>query len=239
MKHFLTLMLLVCGVTCVFAQKPEVFIKEMTGTVELKMPGSEKWVTAKQGDRIQEATVVSTGFKSTVILSIGNSTLLVRALTRMSLESLMNQDQTDTINLGLTTGRVRADVKPPAGSKTNFSVQSPSATASVRGTVFDLDTTTVRVIEGKVSFQPAGDLAQRPVMVSAGQESWVDTDSGQIVTPMAAAETNLALPALPGQNAISGVHSGTRPAAENSGEGNLVIEVKVGPSRGISNAETK
>jgi len=236
MKHFFVLMLLVCGVTLVFAEKPQVFIREMTGTVELKTPGSEKWVAAKQGDRIQEATIISTGFKSTAMLSIGNSTLLVRALTRMTLEALMNQDETDTINVGLSAGRVRADIKPPAGSKTNFSVQTPSATASVRGTVFDLSTATVRVIEGRVSFRPAGDLAQRPVMVGAGQQSWVDTDSGQVVTPIAAAETSLALPALPGQNAPSGVHSGIRP--ENPGDGNLVIEVKLGPPKGTS-AKTK
>lgn len=202
MKHFLTLMLLVCGVTCVFAQKPEAFIKEMTGTVELKTPGSAKWIAAKQGDRIQEATVISTGFKSTAMLSIGNSTLMIRALTRMSLDELKNRNETDTINVGLSTGRVRADIKPPAGGKADVSVQSPSATASVRGTVFELDTASVRVIEGTVGFRPAGGLAQRPVMVGAGQQSWIDTDSGQAVTPAAAAETSLALPALPGQNAI-------------------------------------
>jgi len=196
MKQFFVLMLLVSGVTLVFAEKPQAFIREMTGTVELKAPGSEKWVTAKQGDRIQEATIISTGFKSTAMLSIGNSTLLVRALTRMSLEALMNQDKTDTIDIGLTTGRVRVDVKPPAGTKTDFSIKSPTATASVRGTVFELGTGELRVIEGKVGFQPAGDLAQHPVMVEAGQQAWVDPDTGQIVTPMDAAEASLALPDL-------------------------------------------
>jgi len=191
MKQFFVLMLLVCGVTLVFAEKPQAFIREMTGTVELKAPGSERWVSAKQGDRIQEATIISTGFKSTAMLSIGNSTLLVRALTRMSLESLMNQDKTDTIDIGLTTGRVRVDVKPPAGTKTDFSIKSPTATASVRGTVFEFGPGELRVIEGKVSFQPAGDLAQHPVMVEAGQQSWIDSDTGQTVTPLDAAEIDL------------------------------------------------
>jgi len=224
MKHFFVLMLLVCGATLVFAQKPEAFIREITGTVELKMPGSEKWVAAKQGDRIQEATTISTGFKSMAMLSIGNSTLLVRALTRMSLEALMSQDQTDTINLGLTTGRVRADVKPPAGSKINFSVQSPSATASVRGTVFDLNIVAIRVIEGTVSFQPPGDSAQRPVMVGAGQQSWVDTDTGQILTPIAAAEASLLLPDLYGSRHRSSRRKLLRrPDSPAFGTGNIDI----------------
>jgi len=201
MKHALAVLLFVCGVTLVFADKPEAVIREITGTVEIKTPGSANWIPAQQGDRIKEATIISTGFKSTAILSIGHSTLLVRALTRMSLEAFMNQDETDTVNVGLSTGRVRADVKPPAGAKTNFSVKTPSATASVRGTVFDLDTQTLQVTEGKVSFQPSGDTAQRPVIVGAGQQSWVDTDSGQVVTPLEAAESNMALPALPGHHA--------------------------------------
>ena len=224
-------MLLVCGVMPAFAEKPQAFIQEMTGTVELQTAGSTKWVPAKQGDRIQEATIISTGFKSTAMLSIGNSTMLVRALTRMSLEALMNQDETDTINVGLSTGRIRADVKPPAGSKTNFSVQTPSATASVRGTVFDLDTAAVHVIEGKVSFQPAGDLAQRPVMVGAGQQSWVDTQSGQALTPAAAAESNMVLPALPGQNAAASSGSASGGGTPDNSHGNLVITVELTPKK--------
>jgi len=147
----------------------------------------------------------------------------------MTLESLINQNETDTINLGLTTGRVRADVKPPAGTKTNFSVQTPAATASVRGTVFDLDTAAVRVIEGTVSFQPSGDLARRPVMVSAGQQFWIDSDSGEAV-----AESSLALPALPGYTAAS-TKSGGGGKPENP-YGNLLIQVEL--SGGATDAST-
>jgi hypothetical protein len=226
MKQFFVLMLLVSGVTLVFAEKPQAFIREMTGTVELKAPGSERWVTAKQGDRIQESTIISTGFKSTAMLSVGNSTLLVRALTRMSLEALMNQDKTDTIDIGLTTGRVRVDVKPPAGTKTDFSIKSPTATASVRGTVFEFGTETLRVIEGKVGFQSAGDLTQHPVMVSAGQQARVDPDTGQIVVPLDAAE--LYLPALPGRKAAKGSHNRVRPS-----HGNLQVEVTFNEPKGV------
>jgi len=226
MKQFFVLMLLVCGVTLVFAEKPQAFIKEITGTVELKAPGSERWVSAKQGDRIQEATIISTGFKSTAMLSIGNSTLLVRALTRMSLEALVNQDKTDTIDIGLSTGRVRVDVKPPAGTKTDFSVKSPTATASVRGTVFEFGTETLRVTEGKVSFQSAGDLTQQPVMVGAGQQAWVDSDTGQIVIPLDA--TEIGLPALPGRKAEKGIRNSVTPT-----KGTLQVKVTLIESQGV------
>jgi len=204
MKRITIFLLLLFGAVLVlYAQNPEAYIREMTGTVELKLPGTADWIPAKVGDRIGESTIISTGFRSSAVLAVGNSTLVVRALTRLDLKALVNQNETETVNIGLSTGRMRADVNPPAGSITNFSVQTPSATASVRGTVFDMNTVTIQVHEGTVAFVPSGDSASRPVMVNAGQESWVDADTGAAINPFAAAETNLALPSLPGQSTAS------------------------------------
>jgi len=206
MKRITIFLLILCTAVLAFAppallaQTPEAYIREMTGTVEIKLPDAADWIPAKLGDRIGEATIISTGFRSTAVLAVGNSTLVLRALTRMSLESLVKQNETETINIGLTTGRIRADVKPPAGNKTSFSVQSPSAVASVRGTVFEMDTITIHVHEGSVKFEPSGELAFRPVVVNSGQESWLDADTGTAINPFIMADTNLALPSLPGQS---------------------------------------
>jgi len=192
MRRFAILVLLLHGSVLVFAQAPKAFIREMTGTVELKKTGSADWIPAKLNDPIGESTIISTGFKSTAILAVGNSTLIVRALTRMSLETLMNSEETDTVNIGLSTGRIRADVKPPAGGKTSFAVQSTTAVASVRGTAFEMDTVNIQVYEGAVRFQPAGGSNTRPVVVNAGQESRID--EGGAINPLLAAEASLALP---------------------------------------------
>jgi len=184
----------------VFAQTPEAVIREMSGTVEIKKAGSADWQPARLGESIAQSTVISTGFKSTALLAIGNSTLVVRALTRLSLDELLSQNQTETINVALNTGRIRVDVKAPAGSRTNFTVQTPQITASVRGTVFELDPVSIQVYEGTVVFTPAGDgSGYRPVTVSGGEESWVEPDTGQAVNPAAAAEAGRSLPSLPGQ----------------------------------------
>jgi len=200
MKHITIFLLLLQGAVLIYAQNIEAYILEMTGTVELKLPNATDWTPARVGSRIGEATIVSTGFQSLATLSVGNSTLIVRALTRMSLETLVSQNETETISIGLSTGRIRADVKPPAGSKTNFSVKSPSVVASVRGTVFDMDTITIQVREGSVAFESSGDVAFRPIMVNSGQESWVDADTGTAINPFVATDANLALPSLPGQS---------------------------------------
>jgi len=233
MKCFTLFILLLHGSFLVFAEAPKAFIREMTGTVELRKAGSMDWVPAKLNDPIGESTVISTGFKSTAVLSVGNSTLIVRALTRMSLEALLNNDETDTVNVGLSTGRIKADVKPPAGGKTSFVVQSNSATASVRGTSFEMDTVNILVHEGSVRFQPSGGVNSRPVMVNAGQESWVD--SGGAVNPLVAAESSVALPSLKGQGGASSAGKGAKVATQSSesgpGSGSLIIDVQPTPKQ--------
>jgi len=198
MKRILVVTLLVTTAVFVFAQAPTAFIKEMSGTVELQTRGATGWTTARLNEPIRESTIISTGFKSTAIISVGNSTLFVQPLTRMSLETLANREQTETVNLNLNAGRIRVDVKPPAGAKASTAVRTPSATASVRGTAFDLDTTAIRVQEGSVIFQPNSSNSGA-VTVNAGQTSRIDPASGAAVNPLIAAETSLPLPPLPGQ----------------------------------------
>jgi hypothetical protein len=106
----------------------------------------------------------------------------------------------------------------------------------VRGTVFDLDTNSIKVIEGAVSFVPSSETA-RPVTVSAGQESWISADTGQTVAPAVAAESNIALPSLPGQSTAAGVESGgdaltgssssSTSSGSNRGSGKLTVDVNL------------
>jgi len=203
-KKSALLILLLAAAVSVYAQNPTAVIKELTGTVEIKTGDSTDWVSAKTGDVIRKDTIISTGFRSSAIISVGSSTLTIRPITRLSLAELLSQNDTETININLNTGRIRAEVSPPSGGRANFTVQSPAATASVRGTEFEMDPVSIQVISGEVSYAPmASGQGQhgRSVTVSSGQESWVDTDTGSAVTPMAAAESGRTVPSLPGQEA--------------------------------------
>ena len=196
MKRLIIFAFFLLAAACVFGQNFEAVIRDITGTVELKTGGSAEWIPANDGDRIQKATLISTGFKSMALLEIGDSAILVLPLTRLSLEELLMQDNTETINVGLQSGRARLDVNPPAGAKTNLSVQSPMATASVRGTSFEMDTVKINVFEGMVKFESA---AGQPVLVYAGQSSLVDMETGRVLNPFNLAATERRLPDLPGQ----------------------------------------
>ena len=201
MKHLVIFILFILSAVFISAQNPEAVIREMTGTVELKTSGSANWIAAKVGDRIGKDMIVSTGFKSAAILSVGNSTITVKPLTRLSLAELMNRNETETIDVNLNTGRIKADVKPPAGNKAHFTVKTPTVTASVRGTMFNMNTTSIHVTEGAVNYRPISGKFAKSVIVNAGKESWIDTDTGNVIHPTAAAETTRNLPCLPGHDA--------------------------------------
>jgi hypothetical protein len=186
--------LLMAGGALLFGQASGgAYIRETTGTVEIKPASAAEWVAARAGDRISADTIISTGFKSTASISVGNSILTVRPLTRLSLEELQLVQGNETVRINLQTGRLRADVNPPSGFRTDFAIRAPSATASVRGTSFEFDGVNLSVDEGRVHVAGGNGGA---VYVGAGHSAVSDPRTGRTA---GAQETILAelIPALP------------------------------------------
>jgi hypothetical protein len=184
------------------------FFREINGTVEVKAPGSTAWVSAAVGDRVENRTVISTGFKSTAALVVGNSVITVRPVTRLTLEEMVRSREGEQVSLRLQTGRIRADVKPPVEGNIAFTVRSPIATASVRGTSFEFDTETLRVAEGRVAYSLDNG---RGVYVAAGGMSYVDETGNTVVDPFDAA-VELLTPAPPPGSGSGGPMGDTAPA---------------------------
>jgi len=214
-KAIMTVLIILCtGI--VFAQTG--VITEVSGTVELKRAGSAVFVPARTGDQLAKDTIVSTGFKSTALVTVGSSVITVRPLTRLSLSELSSSAGTETINVSLQTGRVRVDVNPPAGTKTTMAVRAPNATASVRGTNFDFDTRNLEVHHGTVAFQGS---KGGTVLVNAGSTSVIQPD-GKPADPI---ETNAAalIPPPPAGVADSGVEN--TGGALMSSTGDVTVEL--------------
>jgi ferric-dicitrate binding protein FerR (iron transport regulator) len=91
----------------------------------------------------------------------------------------------------LQTGRIRADVNPPLGGKTDFTVMSPMVTASVRGTSFDFDGVNLSVDEGRVHVT-GGD--QTAVYVGPGHQSVSDPETGRTAGAVEMVRSELTLP---------------------------------------------
>ncbi len=123
-------------------------IVAVSGKVEYQQ-GQSAWKPLKAGDKINSGTIISTGFKSEATIRLGASVLTVKPLTRMALNALVEREDTVDTELFLEVGSVRAEVKSLNNKKNGFTVKSPIATASVRGTVFDMGERLV-VREGSV-----------------------------------------------------------------------------------------
>ena len=192
MKKIIMMVLFAMLTAGVFAQNG--VVREFTGEVELKHAGASSFVPAAAGARVNLNTVISTGFRSTAVVVIGNSVLTVRPLTRLTLAEIQSSAGSETVNVNLQAGRVRVEVTPPSGTKANFTVQSPSATASVRGTSFEFDMVNVSVEKGMVAF--SGNTGPA-AMVSSGNTTFVSAE-GTAVNPVEVKTASLTPPAPAG-----------------------------------------
>jgi len=189
MKRFIIIFLFLP----VFAFAQQTVIRELAGTVEIKFADSNVWQQARQGQILYGNTTISTGFRSTAIITMGSTLLTVRPLTRLTIAELIQIEGSERTELNIQSGRVRADVTPPPGGKVEFTVRSSSATTSVRGTSFEVDTHGVSVSEGVVLFQGYLDS---PVLVDAGGFSRIDERTGRIIYPTTVVINDL-VPDLP------------------------------------------
>jgi len=189
----------------VFSQNA--FIDQITGTVEVRQPGEASFKSANKGDTIFQDTVISTGFKSYAVIKVGSTTITARPLTQLTLSEIQKSGETETVNVNLQAGRVRVDVKPPAGMKANTTFTGPITTASVRGTSFEFDTDNLYVSEGAVSF--IGNRGQN-ILVRAGENSRLK-QTGQVALPRDGRNLGLMPPNPAGLNA--GESAASAPAA--------------------------
>lgn len=130
------------------------------GKTEVQTGGS--WIALKAGDTLDQGSVIQTGFKSEIILKIKESTVTVAPLSRITLQTLAEREGLngaqgkDETSIFLDTGSLRSNVQKSADRRVGFTVRSPVATASVRGTVFDMKaryrSVNLSTIQGKVAF---------------------------------------------------------------------------------------
>ncbi len=125
--------------------------KELSGKVEYQLAGKE-WRPANAGTEVPTGTMISTGFKSMALIALGNASVLVKPLTRLTIDQIVRVEGSEAAKLFLIAGRVRAEVTPESGKKIDFSVRSSTATASVRGSGFDFDGLNLERVHGRIHF---------------------------------------------------------------------------------------
>lgn len=142
-------------------------VLKITGKADVQKDGA--WVALKAGEVLPVGATVSTGFRSELQLKIGPSTVVVKALTRLTLKDLVQTGGAATTDLYLAVGKIAADVnKSDTVTEQKFTVGSPVSTASVRGTSFTFDGVNLTVDRGVVDFS---DLRGNTVQVPVGESA--------------------------------------------------------------------
>jgi uncharacterized cupin superfamily protein len=173
MKKFLiSFCILLIAVACVPLAALDGLVVTVNGKVEFQDKAGT-WKALKSGDTLISGTMISTGFKSEATVKLGASILTIKPLTRMTLTQLVEKEDTVDTELYLEVGNVKAEVNSLNNKKNGFTVKSPVATASVRGTVFEMGEKFV-ILQGSVEFStPRGQKR----IGKAGQELKLVSDS--------------------------------------------------------------
>jgi len=110
---------------------------EVVGEVRHAPLGSQEWQAVKLGDAYPEGTKILTGLRSSVKFQIGEeepyTCLLVDSASLTILGEAAIERQTKEVRVGVSYGRIRAGVAE-GGLESEFTVDSPVATLSKRGT---------------------------------------------------------------------------------------------------------
>lgn len=151
MKKALSVLILLFAAVSVFALNAKVL--DVVGKVEVQNAAGG-WDAVTPGTMLDPGAVLSTGFKSEAVLSIDETTLTVKALTRLTVEKLYEQEGNKSSSFYLDAGALSADVKSADNKKVSFTVKTPAVTASVRGTAGDLTVNTLVGTSGTWLLRP-------------------------------------------------------------------------------------
>lgn len=163
--------------TALAAEPDKAEVISFTGKAEYQTENG--WVPLSQGSFLDQGTVISTGFRSTAVLKIGDSRFTVEPLSRITISKLSESDQNYDTEMNLSTGKLKIDVKAVPGRTTAFTVRSPTATASVRGTSGEFSAAgTLTATTGVWTYTPQN--RTKNINVEAGQS--IQTAENGIVT---------------------------------------------------------
>lgn len=168
------------GSICAFSAPFEATVVSAKGKTEVQRAGV--WTALTTGNSVSRGDIIQTGFKSELILKIKNSTVTVSPMSRITVEQLAEKKDKDETKLFLDTGSVRSNIKKTEDRRVGFTVRSPVATASVRGTEFSVKNiyggTEIIGYEGETSTWKSS-LQQQPEIVTTDDDIEIDESDSE------------------------------------------------------------
>jgi FecR protein len=138
-------------------------ITRIKGDLGVLKPGPRQdWQDGRVGQKLCLDDELHTGPDSEVELKFADRAVVtIKELTEIRIRGLAKEESRIKIEILLRIGELKAQVRPQQVIRADFSVQTPTATAGVRGTIFTIKhdpvskISTVATTQGKVSVDPA------------------------------------------------------------------------------------
>lgn len=156
----------------------QAILVQISGKVEVRRDGDTQWIPAEENMEVTLSDTVSTGFGASATVVMGENRVILKPLSRLTLDMYLKTENSVSASLFLQVGAVKAEVDSSSDIKQNFQVQSPFSTASVRGTIFDFDGKRLSVTEGRVAL-----FVGKPTRVVQKSIIRQQTEEGVEVTP--------------------------------------------------------
>lgn len=147
--------------------------------------GLGDWQIASGGESLGTDHEIGTGVDSKATIQFADGSLMQLAeLTEVRLANLLDEGGRRQVKVQLKLGEVKAQVKPQETITTDFSVSTPTATASVRGTEIQEIShhpargTRTRLASGKLRVE-----SSRGRVDSSGEDEVRVDEDGDVLTP--------------------------------------------------------
>jgi outer membrane lipoprotein-sorting protein len=153
---------------------PSATVSSPSGEVQVKKKDSTAWISATNGMKLAVGDTMKTGSDSSAELRFFEGSVMeVEANSEIEIQDLtLAATGSTSVGLKQLLGNTVNRVEQLVDSASKYEVETPAATAVVRGTAFNLEVeqngfTSIQTTEGSVSFTAAGVT----VTVNQGQQS--------------------------------------------------------------------
>ena len=178
-KLFLCLTLILFATLC-FAQSRNIQVVSAVGKVEKQQDGL--WVPVQVGEVLSKGTLISTGFRSSATLKFEGSVISVNALSRLTIAELLENENSRDTSVFLDAGKIKADIKTSDNKRVSFTVRTPIATASVKGTAGSVsalgDVVSYENVWATTVINPDGTESTKQIPVSQGMHLSLSANVG-------------------------------------------------------------
>ena len=185
--------------------------------------GQDKWQDLAVGDLLDKQTIIRTGLRSRVVLKFQDrAEVIIEDATKVGISEFLQSGKQVQAKLGLKYGSIHVDV-PKESGPTDFSVSTPVATLSIRGTAgginFSSDTG-MHLSSERGTWRAVSGNRHRDV--GAGQST-----TGTLVPHLELVQTNRST--SPG-DFFGGTDSAEKNFIQNAGNGGRAVIIITGSS---------